>query len=318
MELPGAFTNNRKLHQPGLHCSINVHQPNNPGPAKKGSLLPNMPPKTPRKSPYRPTLQVIPETPIEKSDGISSKTIRFRYIKDEATKVLSKMLGKAVDSKQVSFTVNFKREYNWFIAVTTLLNEEAGSLFTTEYDLPDWTKEQMWRWKSHECQRMVDWLDRGFIKVEIVEGKTPRVRKIKLEDTAGTKKIELLHMEALFSKSFIKEVCIIVHTKGKKRYFPKPWTRPTASVKEPASNFVAWMTGSADNKVTQKMNKEYLNIKDNSEGRFHQGVRISYGGFGGDPVITEVPVDDDALSASDMTEDDSDGIVRWASYSDDA
>ncbi|KAF3211157.1 hypothetical protein TWF106_010295 [Orbilia oligospora] len=291
-----------------LHRSTNVYQPNNLVPATKRSLLPKMPPKTPGKSKLGSTLQTIPETPIEAPGHIPHKTMRLRYIRGGAARILSKTLGKNIEAKEVSFMAYAKTKYNWFIAVTTILNEEIGTRFTTEYDLPDWTKEPMWLWKSHQSMRMIDWLDHKFLKAEIIEGKAPRVRENKLGDLAGTKKIEMLHLTTLFN----------VQTKGqrraRRRALENPWTQPSVNVKEPASEFIAWMTGSADDEIIRDMNEEYLGIKDEDEERRRRGIYISYGGFGGDPVITEAPMDEDILNAQEMAEDGSEGMEWTISY----
>ncbi|KAK6347921.1 hypothetical protein TWF718_005741 [Orbilia javanica] len=261
-----------------------------------------MPSKASAKAKARLTPSPTPENLENSMEKVSQKTIRLRYIRDGAAQVLSGTLMRPVDPKEVNFTRYNQKGYNWFLAITTVLNKKTGTRITTEYELPEWTREQMWLWKSHQSVRMIEWLDSELLKAEIIDGNKRIVRDNQLEDDAGTKEIEAMHMAEQVGKEFIQEVCITVYTEREKKALKNPWIQPPATVKEPASEFLAWMTGSTDQRIARKMNKKYLGVR-NRDGERDGGFHISRGGFGGGPVITEAPTDEATMFDQQMVED---------------
>ncbi|KAK6532399.1 hypothetical protein TWF281_006588 [Arthrobotrys megalospora] len=220
---------------------------------------------------------------------VNHKTNRLRYIRAGAAAVLSKALRKNYEARDVSFIDNHKKGYRWFLSISTVFNKRTRGRVTTEYELPNWTKQQMWRWKSHESERMIDWLNRRLLKAEKVGDGDGIIGRKQIDDNAGIKELEATHEE----KDFLKEVCIVVYTKKEQKDLKNRWQRPEATIKEPASEFIAWMTGSTDRDIAQKMDQQYLGVDDRDNEGSLQGVGVPYGGFGGGPVVTDIPTAED-------------------------
>ncbi|KAK6357998.1 hypothetical protein TWF730_007352 [Orbilia blumenaviensis] len=220
---------------------------------------------------------------------IPDKTARLRYIRSKAAIVLSEALGKPIDVASLTFTEYHDKEYHWFLSITTVFNPKTGASITTEYELPSWTTRQMWRWKSHESRQMIEWLDHGLLKAERV-GSESRIGRKQLEGTVGLKELEEIQLGPLKEKVFLEEVCITVYTEKEKQESKRRWTPPSVTIKGPASDFLVWMAGSADPDIGRSMRREYLGV-DDGEGWNPGGVYISYGGFGGDPIVKDIPPD---------------------------
>ncbi|KAK6501262.1 hypothetical protein TWF481_009103 [Arthrobotrys musiformis] len=256
-----------------------------------------MPPKTLPETPRKPEFKGAPETPTEK---IPVKTSRLRYIRSHAAEILSKALGKTFNAGDITFTTCFRSGYDWYVGATTIIDAKTGVGFTTEYQLPMWAEAQMWRWKSHEASAMIEWIDSGLLKAEKVVGKARKVREQLPDEVAGSKDIEVMHMAALAKKEYIKEVCIVVLNEREKKALKGRWIQPPGTIKGPASEFLAWMAGSAGPSATQRMSREYLGMDSSGGEGEGRGIRISHGGFGGDPIVTEAPTDEDFLKAREL------------------
>ncbi|KAF3910489.1 hypothetical protein ABW20_dc0110028 [Dactylellina cionopaga] len=174
------------------------------------------------------------------------KTKRIRRIRSLAAKQLSSVLGRQVQQADVTFITSHNKGYAWFLAETKI-DPTTGDEVITEYDLPGWTKNQIHRWKVDESSEMLMWLNKGFLKAEKLEED---------QDEEGTK-IKGSKEKAEPRRYFFEEVRIVVLNEREEKAKRNKWIQPLATIKGPASNFVAWMTGAVDEATNKRMKKKY-------------------------------------------------------------
>ncbi|KAK6543463.1 hypothetical protein TWF694_000209 [Orbilia ellipsospora] len=180
---------------------------------------------------------------------IDLKSARVKRIRTAAAKVLSEVFEREVPASDVTFITPHNKGYHWYLSRRTV-EIESGEIIEEEFDLPEWTTNQIHRWKIDESSEMLEWLRKGELQAEILGIERRRLDK----PTVCGQPVE----ELAPKRCFIQEVRVIELTEKEKLAEKLKWKQPSQTIKGPASEFVAWMTGAADREASFKMVKKYF------------------------------------------------------------